>query len=113
MFKVTKKAISESPEFIMGIDWTADYKPMTIDLQPVESRDFETAMHEAEKTLAANIGKVWCISLYRKTGKVEDDCMIYRESITLWDRGGYPYWTMDPEQHETCKYMLQWNEACW
>ena len=113
MYKITKKAISEAPEFILGIDWKADYKPMTIDLQPVEARDFEEAMKEAEKALAANIDKVWCIGLFRKTAKVEDDSMVYRDSFTLWERGGYPYWTRDPETHETCRYSLQFKEPYW
>lgn len=77
--KITKKAIKEAAKFAIGIDYKASYKPMTIDIQLIEAADIYEAMEKADALFDEET--VWCLNLYEKTERVEDDCIIYDERL--------------------------------
>ena len=106
-FKVTKKVIKAAPEYILGIDYKASYKPLTIELVPMANTDLVEAMKEANEYW--NDNEVWCLNLFRKSDVVEDDCLLYKTCVGAWSDG---HWTVEEERF-TCRYMLEWKEAIW
>ena len=81
--RITKKAIQSAPRFVLGVDYTAAYKPMTIDLFPVEADNVYDAMVEVCKHWDDT--KVWCMSLYERTDETEGGYIAYKERIITYE----------------------------
>ena len=113
MKKITKAQIKAAPRYILGIDYKASYKPLTIELKPLKANDLLSAMLEAnEHWKFEDDDTIWCISIYENSGKVLEDGELiqYQDCVTAWTRG---CWQATEDRHDTCKYMTRWEEACW
>lgn len=113
MKKITKAQIKAAPKYVLGIDYKASYKPMTIELKPLKATDLLAAMKEAnENWQFEDDDKIWCLSIYENSGKVTEDGEIvdYQDCLTAWSRGR---WEVRQDVKTTCKYLTRWNEVCW
>lgn len=113
MKKITKAQIKAAPKYVLGIDYKASYKPMTIELKPLNATDLKSAMKEAnEYWKIEDDDKIWCISIYENNGKVSEDLETvgYQDCLTAWSRG---CWRVIKEVHDTCQYLTRWNELHW
>ena len=113
MKKITKAQVEKAPKYIAGIDWTAAYKPMTIDLVPLESTDLRSAMIEAtEKCWQLFDERIWCLSIYEKAEVSEDKEIVrYKECLTAWTRGKWE--VRNDDDRFTCSYMTRYEECFW
>ena len=112
MKRITKAQIKAAPQYILGIDWKADYKPLTIELHKLEATNLRDAMLEANGYWAWEDDRIWCISIYEKTDNVTEDGELvhYRDCVTAWARRSR---TVIEEPHEACSWMTRWEEPCW
>ena len=108
--KITKKAIKEAPAFIIGIDYKASYKPMTIELKSLTADNLLDVMKEANNYWDDET--VWCLLIYRKTDIVEDDAIKYEECLGAWRENR---WQTKEIDHLTpyVNYSLICKEPMW
>ena len=77
--KYTKKMISEAPKFAVGIDYKASFKPLTIEVEMIFADDIYEAMAMCNELFDEKT--VWCLNLYEKTDRIENDCIMYDEKM--------------------------------
>lgn len=104
---MTKKAIKAAPQYMVVIDYTASYKPLTIEGKLLKAETLIDAMTEATKLFIE--GQVWCLSLFEKTSKVDEIAgtgilykeILYSDHKEQWRpmRNGEVifYWAYNPE----------------
>ena len=104
---MTKKAIKAAPQYMVTIDYTAGYKPGTIEGKLLKAKTLIDAMNEATELFVE--GEVWCLSLYEKTSEVDEIAgtgILYKEILRSdyqeqWRpmRNGEVifYWAYNPE----------------
>ena len=104
---MTKKTIKAAPKYMVTIDYTANYKPLTIEGKMLASETLIDAMNEATKLFIE--GQVWCLNILEKTGETDEETstyILYKEILQsdnreLWRpvRNGAEvfYWGYDPE----------------
>ena len=110
-----------APRFILATDYTADYKPQTIDAELLEHcKTVNAAMREAESRYDES--KIWCMLIFEKIDRTFDGKIVYTESLGMWvfsgGRGlwrlaedipsGNFYYTLDPTTGEI-KLEIDWN----
>lgn len=113
MKKITKAQIKAAPKYVLGIDYKASYKPMTIELKPLKATDLLAAMKEANEYWKFEDDEIiWCLSIYENSGEVTEDGEIvsYQDCLTAWSRGR---WEVRQDVKKTCQYLTRWNEVCW
>ena len=103
-----KRAAKFAPRYILGVDYKATYRPMTIDLFELDSANVCDAMHEGNDRF--NDEQVWCMCLYEQTDKVEDGYICYREMMISYDRN---LWRATPKGDKCCVwYGLRDHQPC-
>lgn len=110
-----------APRFILATDYTADYKPQTIDAELLECcNTVNAAMREAESRYDES--KIWCMLIYEKIDRTIDGKIVYTESLGMWvfsgggglwrltedSSFGPSYYTLDPETGEI-KLEIDWK----
>lgn len=108
--KITKKAIKEAPEFILGIDYKATYKAMTIELVPLSTSNLAEAMEEANQYWDDET--VWCLQIYAKTEEIDDDleCLKYKNCMGAWNE---ELWRVSKSKDYACMYSPRYKVATW
>lgn len=113
MKKITKAQIKAAPKYVLGIDYKASYKPLTIELKPLKATDLLAAMKEAnEYWKFEDDERIWCMSIYENSGKIDEDMETvgYQDCLTEWSRNA---WTVIEDAHDACKYLTRWGEVSW
>lgn len=106
--RITKKAIESAPRYILGVDYRAAYKPMTIDLFALEAGNICEAMHDGDGRY--DVEKVWCLCLYERTDDVEDGYIRYRERMISYDQ--YLWKAAPTESHCCVWYGISDRKPC-
>ena len=104
---MTKKAIKAAPQYMVVIDYTASYAPLTIEGRMLKAETLIDAMTEATELFVE--GEVWCLDILEKTGETDEEthtCILYKEILhsdheELWrpkrDREEVFFWGYNPE----------------
>lgn len=107
-----------APRFILATDYTADYKPQTIDAELLECcNTVKAAMKIAESRYDES--KVYCMHIFEKIDCPINGKIAYVESLGMWvfsggrglwrlaqdDHYGTFFYTLDPETGEIELYV--------
>lgn len=107
-----------APRFILATDYTADYKPQTIDAELLECcSTVKAAMKIAESRYDES--KVYCMHIFEKIDRPINGKIAYVESLGMWvfsggrglwrlaqdDHYGTFFYTLDPETGEIELYV--------
>lgn len=95
-----------APRFILATDYTADYKPQTIDAELLECcSTVKAAMKIAESRYDES--KVYCMLIFEKIDRPINGKIAYVESLGMWVfSGGRGLWRVSQEDPETFYYTL-------
>jgi len=104
--KYTKKMISEAPRFAVGIDYKASYKPLTIQVEMINAKDIYEAIEKCNELYDEKT--VWCLNLYEKTDRIEDDCIMYDERMQSDHKG---LWHLISRNDFHVAYNPTWSDS--
>lgn len=111
MKKYTKAAIKAAPRFVLAIDYTANYKPLTIDFFDISADTIPAAINEAAGKMH-DIGpkNIWCMNLYESTSRLYNDRqqLIYAPVLDCFDTGDDDGWNAG--EHWTAPTL--WEGSC-
>ena len=103
---MTKYTLATAPRFILATDYTADYKPQTIDAELLENcNTVNAAMREAESRYDES--KIYCMHIFEKIDRLINGKIAYVESLGMWVfSGGRGLWRVAQEDSEVFYYTL-------
>ena len=109
MKKLTKKAIKEAANYMIQIDWKANYRN-ALEAEVLEAKTLVEAMNEASKRFDEN---VYMLSILEKTGAITGDGgpgLVYEEILRSRTAGRWMTVQEDGLIHGTIWGRYIWDE---